>query len=95
MKDNTITFGDRFAAAAVIAIASFLTGLFLWGFNLFITMAGSFKAFLPFSYVWYFVAVFVILAFFSPSKALNLIGKLWKALADVFSTSNRSPWSGG
>lgn len=78
--------------AVTMALASFLTGLFLWGIGVAIVMAGSYKTFPPFSYVWIFVGVFVCLGLFFPNFAVNLIGRIWKDLADVLSKSNRTPW---
>ena len=75
-----------------MAIASFLTGLFLWGIGVAVVMAGSFEAFPSFSYIWIFVGVFVCLGLLFPNFAVNLIGRFWKDLADVLSKSNRTPW---
>jgi len=90
MKDRVITIGDRFASAAVLAVASFLTGLFLWILGQLVLIGGMFDPVIPFFYVWYFMAFFVSLAFILPTLAMNLIEKLWKDLAKVFDNDNNS-----
>ena len=91
MKDRKIKLEDRLAAASVMAVASFITGILLWGFWLLVAL-GGFSTTLPFVYIWYFVLLFTFLAFISPELAINLIGSIWNGIWDAIKKDRDGPW---
>jgi hypothetical protein len=83
MKEARTTLGDRFSAAFLICVASFITALIIWGFiGLFVGRAGEIFA-LPFKVVVYSTACFTVLAFLSPDKSLDCIGWVWKQIEKI------------
>ncbi len=68
MKKETVTLGDRLAVAAVIFVASLLTGVLIWGVAFYLSAKAFFEFYLPFYYVLYFWGIFCAISFPSPES---------------------------
>ncbi|MEE9596481.1 MAG: hypothetical protein V3V96_06865 [Acidiferrobacterales bacterium] len=80
MKKETVTLGDRLAVAAVIFVASLLTGVLIWGVAFYLSAKAFFEFYLPFYYVLYFGGFFVLLAFLAPNRAIGMISSIWEKM---------------
>lgn len=80
MKDKKITLGDRLASSFVMLLASFITGVIIWGFVIIIIGKAHPAVFPSFNYVLYATAFFTLLAFILPNTSLNIMGWIWKKI---------------
>ena len=80
MKKYESTLGYRLAASFLMMVASFVTAFISWLFFSFLIGKADQAFIFPFNIVYYFTAVFTILAFVSPTLALYCMGWIWNKI---------------